>query len=224
MACDAAAVLLRPGSRGLVAGTAVLVAALLLVACGPDDGRNLPEPSPDLTAIPVPTTSPAAVIDVDPELQTTGPGGLTLSSPDFSGGGTLPPDSGCGGTTSPALEWTAAPRRATELALVVQDVDGNGTIQWLVTEIPPDSLSIDRGTPPAGAKVLPNSTGTAAWTSPCPQDGFAHRIVFELFVLDAPLPEGLPADTASVVAAIRDAAVGSATLLGRASPGVTGGG
>ncbi len=200
---------------------ALLVVLGLSVACGPDDGRHLAEPSPELTAVPVPTTSPAAIIDVDPDLETTGPGGLRLTSPDFSPGGTMPAVSGCGGATSPALEWTAPPPAATELALVVQDVDGNGAVQWVVTEIPPDARSVDRGTPPAGAKVSTNTTGTATWASPCPQDGLAHRIVFELFVLEAPLPEGLPSDAASVVAAIRDAATGSATLLGRAAPGPT---
>jgi phosphatidylethanolamine-binding protein (PEBP) family uncharacterized protein len=190
----------------------------LAVSCGPDDGRELADPDPDLTAVPVATTSPAAIVDLDPELQATGPGGLTLSSPDFSPGATMPEDSACGGATSPALTWTAAPRRTRQLALVVQDIDSDGTIHWLVTDIPPDSLSVDRGIPPVGGEVRPNSRGTATWASPCPQDGFAHRIVFTLYALDRRLPETSD-DAASVVAAIRDVAFGSATLLGRAAPG-----
>jgi len=145
-----------------------------------------------------------------------------MTSPDFSPGSTLPGTSGCEGAESPALEWTPPPRRARELALVVQDVDGNGTVQWVVTGIPPDVLQVPRGTPPAGGEVRTNSVGTATWASPCPQDGFAHRIVFSLFVLDRPLPQGA-ADTASVVDAVRDTAFGEATLLGRASPAPMGG-
>lgn len=210
----------RPGPRRAAAGLSLV--ALLLVACGPDDGRDLAEPSPDLTAVPVATTTPAQIIDVDPQLTTPGPGGLSVLSPDFSPGGTLPQASGCGGSTSPALEWTPPPRRASELALVVQDIDGEGTIQWVVTGIPPDVLSVDRGTPPAGGEVRMNSAGTATWASPCPQDQFAHRIVFSLFVLDRPLPEGA-ADAASVVDAIRGASYGSATVMGRAGPDLGGG-
>ena len=207
-----------PRPRRAAAGLAALAATLsLVVACGPDDGRELADPDPDLTAVPVPTTSPAAIVDLDPELQTIGPGGLTLTSPDFSPGATLPEVSGCGGATSPALTWTAAPRRTRHLALVVQDVDGDGTVHWLVTGIPPDSTSVDRGTPPVGGEVHTNSRGTATWSSPCPQDGFAHRIVFTLYVLDRPLPETTDA-AASVVDAIRETAFGSATLLGRAAP------
>ena len=110
-----------------------------------------------------------------------------------------------------------APGRAQELALVVQDVDGDGTIQWLVTGIPPDTLSVEAGTPPAGGEVRANSAGTATWASPCPQDDFQHRILFSLYVLDGALPEG-PGDPASVISAIEDNASGSSTIVGRASP------
>jgi phosphatidylethanolamine-binding protein (PEBP) family uncharacterized protein len=198
---------------------ALAVVIGLAAACGPDDGRELADPDPDLTAVPVPTTSPAAIVDVDPDLQTTGPGGLTLTSPDFSPGSTMPAASGCGGATSPALAWTAPPPRTRQLALVVQDVDTDGTVHWLVTDIPVASRRVDRGTPPVGGTVHMNSRGTATWASPCPQDGFAHRIVFFLYVLDRALPPTTD-DAASVVAAIRETAFGSATLLGRAEPGV----
>ena len=40
--------------------------------------------------MPVPTTTPVPVIDEDAPLQGVGPGGLTLSSPDFAPGGTMP--------------------------------------------------------------------------------------------------------------------------------------
>ena len=196
------------------------VAMLALVACGPDDGRDLAEPSPDLTAVPVPTTTPAEIIDLDPALQTTGPRGLTLDLIDNSAGATLPPESGCEGAVSPGLRWTEPPPRTAEMALVVQDVDSDGSVPWLVTGIPPSTLEAPAGNPPAGGEVRVNSTGTATWASPCPQDGFAHRIVFTLYVLDRPLPE-VGGDVDSVVAAVRDAAFGEATVLGRAAPGVT---
>jgi phosphatidylethanolamine-binding protein (PEBP) family uncharacterized protein len=195
--------------------TTLAVAGLLaLAACGPDDGRHLAEPDPDLTAVPVPTTSPAAIVDTNPALTTTGPGGLTIEGLEFGPGENLPLESSCGGPTSPGLRWTDSPQRVTDLALVVQDIDGNGAIQWLITDLAPEAQQIPAGTTPDG-EVRLNTTGTATWTSPCPGDGFAHRIVFTLYALDQPLPEGA-ADTASVVDAIRAAAIGSASIVARA--------
>ena len=160
----------------------------LLAACGPDDGRNLAEPNPELTAVPVPTTTPVPIIDTDAPLQGVGPGGLTLSSPDFAPGATMPEASACGGDLSPALEWTAPPRRVTGLALVVQDIDADGVAQWVVTDISPGVTRAPQGEPPRGSEVRLNSAGVAAWSGPCPQDAFAHRIVFTLYALDKPLP------------------------------------
>jgi phosphatidylethanolamine-binding protein (PEBP) family uncharacterized protein len=191
-----------------------------LIACGPDDGRRLAEPDPSLTAVPVPTTTPTQVIDTDPPLEGTGPGGLSLRSPDFSPGATLPEASGCGGDTSPALRWSAPPNRVTELALVVQDVDAQGVAQWVVTGIPADAGRVAAGAVPPGADVRVNSAGESVWASPCPTDGFAHRIVFTLYALDQPLAEGA-GDPTSVVTAVQAASAGSASLLGRAAPGAT---
>lgn len=192
-----------------------LVALVALTACGPDDGRELADPDPDLTAVPVATTTPATIDDPDPQLVTTGPGGVELSGIDFEPGEALPLESGCGGPTSPGLRWTAPPRRTTELALVAQDVDGDGAVQFVATGMSPDTLQIPTGGPLESGEVRQNSFGTTTWTSPCPQDGFAHRIVFTLYLLDGPLPEGA-ADTASVVDSIRAASYGQATVLARA--------
>jgi phosphatidylethanolamine-binding protein (PEBP) family uncharacterized protein len=201
--------------------SALLVIAFAAGACGPDDGRRLAEPNPDLTAVPVPTTAVIPAISGEVPLQGEGPGGLLLSSPDFSPGGTMPTRSGCDGELSPRLEWTESTRRTTELALVVQDIDADGVAQWVVTGISPDPDRIGLGELPPGAEARANSAGVQAWTSPCPTDGFAHEIVFTLYALDQPLPV-TSEDPASVVNAIQGASYGSASLLGRASPGVTG--
>jgi phosphatidylethanolamine-binding protein (PEBP) family uncharacterized protein len=201
-----------------LAGAALTV--LVLAACGPDDGRHLADPNPELTAVPVPTTTPVPVIDEDAPLQGVGPGGLTLSSPDFAPGATMPRSATCRGDRSPELEWTDPPRRVTELALVVQDVDADGVAQWVVTGIPPGTTRARLGEPPGGSDVRQNSAGVAAYSGPCPQDGFAHRIVFTLYALDQPLPVGA-GDPNSVVTAVQAASYGSASLIGRAAPAFT---
>ncbi len=205
-------------TRGLAPVALVVLSLASLVACGPDDGRRLAEPDPELTAVPVPTTTPTPVLEGDPPLQGIGPNDLTLSSDDFSPGATLPQPSACGGEVSPDLNWTAPPRRAVELALVVQDIDEDGVAQWIVTGIPTDVLEAPRGEPPAGADVRINSAGVTGWTSPCPAQGSAHRIVFTLYVLDEELAVGA-GDPTSVVTAVQAASMGSASLLGRASIG-----
>jgi phosphatidylethanolamine-binding protein (PEBP) family uncharacterized protein len=154
-------------------------------------------------------------------LLTEGPGGLQITSPDFSPGAAMPRRSGCRGNVSPALEWTTSPRRTTELALVVQDLDADGAAQWVVTGLSPDRAGIGQGGSPRGATMRMNSFGDEAWTSPCPMDGFAHRIVFTLYTLDRELPV-TSADVTSVVSAIQTTAYGQASVLGRASPTVGG--
>ena len=215
---NTAPVLLPFRAATWLAGAVLTVS--LLAACGPDDGRHLADPDPDLTAVPVPTTAPVPVIDTDAPLQGVGPGGLTLSSPDFAPGATLPEESACAGDVSPALAWTDPPRRVTELALVVQDIDADGVAQWVVTGISPGRTRAPQGRPPTGAEVGLNSAGVAAWSGPCPQDAFAHRIVFTLYALDQPLPV-TAGDATSVVSAVQSASYGSASLLARAAPGVT---
>ena len=86
---------LPPRPLRWLAGAALTV--LVVAACGPDDGRHLADPNPELTAVPVPTTTPVPVIDEDAPLQGVGPGGLTLSSPDFAPGGTMPRSATCRG-------------------------------------------------------------------------------------------------------------------------------
>jgi len=202
--------------------TALLGLSLLLAACGPDDGRHLAEPDPALTAVPVPTTQPVPIVSGEIPLESFGPGGVRLSSPAFSPGATMPDVSGCGGELSPPLVWTAPPRRATELALVAQDLDGNGTAQWVVTGISPSVFRAPPGRPPRRSHVELNSAGVKGWASPCPSDGFQHRIDFRLYLLDGPLQPG-GTDARSVVSAIQAAAFGSASIIGRASPAPTGG-
>ena len=167
------------------------VLALALVACGPDDGRHLADPNPELTAVPVPPRPPAEIIDVDPPLQGIGPGGLTLTSADFGPGATMPRAVGLP-VARPRPAWSGPTRRTamTELALVVQDIDAEGVAQWIVTGIPAEAGRVRAGEAPERRRRAANSAGDEACASPCPTDGFAHRIVFTLYALDQPLARG----------------------------------
>lgn len=195
----------------------VAVALVALTACGPDDGRQLADPDPDLTAV-VPTSSTLpAFSGASVPLQGIGPDGLTLSSPDFVPGGPLPATATCAGERSPVMAWTAPGPDVVELALVAQDLDEGNLTQWVVTGIAPTEGRAPTGGAPLGADLRPNSTGRIGWDSPCPSDDTTHRIVFTLYALDRPLTV-TATDAASVVRAVQDAAAGSASLLGQAIP------
>lgn len=200
-------------ARGLL----LVVGLGVLAACGPDDGRQLAEPDPDLTALPPPTTVGPAISGAEPPEQSIGPGGLTISSPDFPAGGALPLTASCRGDASPALRWTAPPDEVTELALVVQDIDAGNFAQWVVTGIPVTERRAPAGSAPTGGAVRPNSAGVIGWTSPCPTDDTAHRIVFTLYALDR-TPARTSADAPAVIRAVQEASIGSASLLARAVP------
>ena len=199
--------------RGLL-----IVLMLAAVSCGPDDGRQLAEPDPDLTAVPVPSsTTGAAFTGGEIPVQAVGPDGLTLQSPDFVPGGALPRRSACGGERSPALRWSQPGDDIVELALVAQDADADFLAQWVVTGMPAAAGRVPAGGAPIGAEVRLNSAGGIGWDSPCPADGRSHQIVFTLYALDQPLAVGGP-DAASVVRAVQDASAGSASIVAQALP------
>ncbi|NKF21102.1 YbhB/YbcL family Raf kinase inhibitor-like protein [Solimonas marina] len=140
--------------------------------------------------------------------------GLTLSSPTLHDGGMLPITQvydgfGChGGNRSPALRWTAGPQGTKAYALTVYDPDaptGSGWWHWVVIDLPAPVRELPAGAGiadthlPAGARMLRNDFGTAAFGGACPPAGDpAHRYQFTLYALDAAL--SLPADASPALA------------------------
>jgi Raf kinase inhibitor-like YbhB/YbcL family protein len=143
----------------------LLVAALLVVAgCGTsgiqDAGRS-------------------RGLAVEPDA----PRSITVTSPAFDDGGTIPKEFTCHGKgTSPPIQWSGVDIDATQsLALVVDDPDapGGGYVHWVVLGIPTGHGAIDAGTVPDGASVLPSSGGHG-WSPPCPPSG-THHYRFTLY-------------------------------------------
>ena len=118
---------------------------------------------------------------------------LTISSPAFADGDAIPVQYTCkGANIAPSLQWSAPLGGA----LVVDDLDAvtKPYIHWIVTGIAPGPGATADGQTPAGATVLPNSAGHAAYTGPCPPAGTGvHRYRFTLYQLPATLqlPPGL---------------------------------
>jgi Raf kinase inhibitor-like YbhB/YbcL family protein len=142
---------------------------------------------------------------------------ITVTSPAFRDGGSIPKRFTCDGNgSSPALRWSGVPRRARELALVVEDADADRFVHWTVLGIPPDRTGIPEGGVPAGAVETENSFGKQGWGGPCPPEGDdPHRYVFAVYATDAPLGLGRGSSPDEVRAALSDHALARGTLTGR---------
>jgi Raf kinase inhibitor-like YbhB/YbcL family protein len=150
---------------------------------------------------------------------------LTIRSPAFSQGGTIPPLHTCDGKDlSPALEFSGAPQGTKSLALIVHDPDAPDPkapridwVHWLLYNLPPDCKGLAQG---VAETALPTGTLSGvtdfkrtAWGGPCPPIG-RHRYFFVLHALDIVLPDlGTPARP-GLERAILGHVLSSADLMG----------
>jgi Raf kinase inhibitor-like YbhB/YbcL family protein len=147
------------------------------------------------------------------------PAKITLSSPAFPDGGTIPRRYSCDGPgVSPQLRWSGVPSGTEQLALLVEDPDAPGGtfVHWVLFHLAPGLRGLDADTVPDGARQGVNSAGSDGWTGPCPPKGDApHHYEFTLYALRAPLdlPDGTK--PAAVRAAIAKTALARGRLVGR---------
>lgn len=121
-------------------------------------------------------------------------GSLTLSSPAFDDGGSLPVRFTCDGEgVSPPLAVGGVPDGAETLALVVDDPDAPGDdpfVHWLLWNVAADTASIPADVPAAetvldGARQGTNDGGDVGYYPACPPTGDGpHTYRFTLFALD----------------------------------------
>ena len=142
---------------------------------------------------------------------------MTVTSPAFRDGGSIPKRFTCDGDDrSPPLRWSGVPVGARELALVVEDPDADRFVHWTLLRIRADAAGIDEGRAPAGALQTENSFGKRGWGGPCPPEGDdPHRYVFALYASEVPLPLSEDSSPDDVRAALSDHALARGTLSGR---------
>jgi Raf kinase inhibitor-like YbhB/YbcL family protein len=142
---------------------------------------------------------------------------MTVTSPAFRDGGSIPKRFTCDGEgSSPPLRWSGVPGGARELELVVEDPDADRFVHWTVLGIPAGAAGTEEGRAPAGVVETDNSFGKPGWGGPCPPEGDdPHRYVFALYATDAPLRLGKDSSPDEVRAALADHAVARGTLTGR---------
>jgi Raf kinase inhibitor-like YbhB/YbcL family protein len=145
--------------------------------------------------------------------------GMTVSSPAFGAGATIPVRYTCKGAGDrPALRFGGVPGDAKELALLVIDPDAGGFVHWTVYAMAPTVRGLPPSGLPAGAREWRNSAGKRGWTPPCPPSG-THRYEFELYALRDASGLAAGADPQQVADAITGAAAGRGELIGRFGPG-----
>ncbi|MET7477685.1 YbhB/YbcL family Raf kinase inhibitor-like protein [Streptomyces sp. NPDC005648] len=144
---------------------------------------------------------------------------LTVSSPAFTDGGTIPRRYTCDGAdASPPLAFSGLPATATTLALLVEDPDApHGTFtHWLLWNAPARQTAWPAGQAPRKATQGRNGFEKTGYGGPCPPKGAApHHYVFSVYATDRALD--LPATTSpdGLRRALSGHTLASGTLTGR---------
>ena len=125
-----------------------------------------------------------------------------------------------GADVPPRLVWQRVPRRAKQLALVLEDPDAPGGTftHWLVYGIAPSLREwggagwspYPRGGPPRTGR---NDSGKLGYGGPCPPSGQTHHYVFRLLALDARLELRRGADRAAFDRAVAHHVLAQARLV-----------
>ncbi|MCX5190268.1 YbhB/YbcL family Raf kinase inhibitor-like protein [Streptomyces sp. NBC_00268] len=183
--------------RGNWLGSVVTAAVVALAAgCGGAAG------APAVSAAPTPGASRA----------------ITVTSPAFAAGGTVPRRFTCdGANVSPPLRLSGVPGDAAELVVLAEDPDApSGTfVHWLMWGVDPHRTTLAEGAVPKGAVQGRNGFGQRRYGGPCPPAGQSHHYVFSVLAADTRLhlPAGATVD--AVRRALAGHTVGSGTLDGR---------
>ncbi len=182
---------------------AVAGAALLLAGCG----GSSPKQSSASTAS---SSQPGPAETVTTPIRVgSAPMSITLASPAFAAGGTIPSVYTCSGRDiSPPLRWSGVPSGTRELALELIDPDAPGGpfLHWALAQIPPTVRSLAAGqSVPPGTVAGTNGFGRIGYGGPCPPAGAKpHRYVFVLLALRSPsgLSRGFGAGAVPVARAL----------------------
>jgi len=152
-----------------------------------------------------------------------GPQALKLTSSVIPPRGAIPKTYTCDGPdVSPPLSWTDVPAGTKSFALIMDDPDAPmGTwVHWVLYDLPATVRHLSENVPKQeelsnGARQGRNDFPHVGYGGPCPPPGPAHRYVFKLYALDAPLGLKAGATKASVEKAMKGHILAEAQLVGR---------
>ena len=142
---------------------------------------------------------------------TGGAGTITVTSPDFADGESIPAEFTCDGAdTPPVIEWSGATEPGS-IVVLMTDPDAGGFVHWLLYNLGGESGSVG-GTSDAGVAGH-NDFGTNGYRGPCPPGGDSpHHYVITVYQFEpAPSPFA-PGEEAGQV--LGGSAVAAGTLTG----------
>lgn len=142
---------------------------------------------------------------------------MTLTSPSFSNGETIPKAFTCdGGDKSPALNWTNVPEGAKSLVLFCHDPDAPAGewVHWILMDIPTGEKGIAENGSQTGTTTGRNSWKKSVSGGPCPPPGKPHRYIFTLYALDMSLAMPSASTKADVEKRIQGHVLAKAQLVG----------
>lgn len=149
---------------------------------------------------------------------------LTISSPAFPAGGSIPARFTCEGKdVSPPLQFSGVPTGTKSLVLVVSDPDAPDPsapkmtwIHWVLYDIPAGTHGLVESADsqlPAGARAGTSDFKRSRWGGPCPPIG-RHRYFFRLYALDTALGPLKDPTRESVEVAMQGHVLEKAELVG----------
>ncbi len=154
------------------------------------------------------------------------PAVIGVTSAAFQDNGDIPSRySRAGGNISPALSWSALPKKTASLALICEDPDAPGHdpfTHWVLYNVPPNLQGLPEGVaqgaqPEAipGAEQGRNDFGNVGYDGPAPPRGDGiHRYQFQIYALDEMLPLSPGVTAEAVWQAIKDHVLGKGVLVG----------
>ncbi|MHB1865355.1 MAG: YbhB/YbcL family Raf kinase inhibitor-like protein [Candidatus Saccharimonadales bacterium] len=146
---------------------------------------------------------------------------LSLSSPEFQDGGTIPVKyTSDGDNINPPIDISGVSKETKSLVLIVDDPDaatdpdgpGKTFDHWVVFNISPTITQIEENSLPTGSIVAKNGMGESKYIGPAPPNG-KHRYYFKLYELLDILDLDTYAVKEDVEKAMQDKIIGQAQLV-----------
>ena len=141
---------------------------------------------------------------------------ILLTSDAFANESTIPMEFTCDGENiNPPLTISNIPKDTKSMALLVEDPDApNGLfVHWVLWNIQPSTIHIEKNSSPDKAIVGINSENTKSYKGPCPEQG-THRYYFRIYALRDQM---LPADNGSrdeLLSALNGRIISEASIIG----------
>ena len=149
---------------------------------------------------------------------------LTVTTPAFKNGGQIPFENTQYRTnTFPGLSWTKGPAATKSYVLIMQDnsllLRGAPILHWTLFNIPASVTKLEAGMPPTGnppgSSYGPNYMGASKpYTGPRTPPGPGDNYHFQIFALDATIPDEGKSDYAAITKAMEGHVLASGEVVG----------